>query len=181
MPCVVHATGVPLVSKRNPGVVVDKLGHAALELSETAPGFQWHTDKGEDFWRDSAPARSDFVSPSCGGCHIWPPPQIVPTKRSWPSAWSRAPPKLTNPAASVPTTLWPHPGAPSFSEEMRNSIHPIWSERLGGYLGVAHRHLSTGWQKEGAPFMCTPLRCHSRSHAMQQPELDLTPRPSAVR
>ena len=53
-------TGVPLVSKRNPGVVVDKLGHAALELSETAPGFQWHTDKGDDFWRDSAPARSDF-------------------------------------------------------------------------------------------------------------------------
>ena len=75
----------------------------------------------------------------------------------------------------------PHAGAPTFSKEMRNSIHPIWSERLGGYLGVAHRHLSTGWQKEGAPFMCTPLRCHSRSHAMQQPELDLTPRPSAVR
>ena len=97
-------------------------------------------------------------------------------QQCWPApphAW----PNVTDPAASVP----PHPGAPTFSKEMRNSIHPIWSERLGGYLGVAHRHLSTGWQKEGAPFMCTPLRCHSRSHAMQQPELDLTPRPSAVR
>ena len=88
--------GMPLVSKRNPGVIVDHDGNAALELSETSPAFEWTTASGERVTRV---------------------------------------------------------GAPSFSPEMRNSIHPIWSERLGGYLGVAHRHLSTGWQTEGAPFL----------------------------
>ena len=28
----------------------------------------------------------------------------------------------------------------SFAESVHNSIHPIWIERLGRYLGVAHRH-----------------------------------------
>ena len=28
----------------------------------------------------------------------------------------------------------------SFAESVHNSIHPIWVERLGRYLGVAHRH-----------------------------------------
>ena len=86
----------------------------------------------------------------------------------------------------APTTLFSLEGKsfmprmpPTFARSMHNSMHPIWMEELGGYLGVGHRHFGSGSDSNGRAIADAPFRCAHPS--MQRIPISSKNKPCAFR